>query len=80
MGMKAVVGVNRKPQWIYKDEVLKALNDLGSVTYYTSPVDYIVVQYNGDWWPYQKLQQLKAFKNLLPKINLEELVHNETVA
>ena len=56
--------------WIYPHHIFAALRDM-NVTYYTSPIDYITVQYNGGWMPYEKFR--KVFKHL-PKVNLDSLV------
>ncbi len=55
----------------YDHHVFAALNNL-NVTYYTSPVDYIVVQYGGSWMPYTEFQGLKAY-NHLPEVNLNQI-------
>lgn len=62
----------RELSFKYPHYFFKALNDLRSVTYYTSPVDFIVVQYNGTWMPYNKFRSVKAF-NHLPYADLDKL-------
>ena len=57
----------------YPHKYFEALRKLkGKPTYYTSCKDYIMVQYNGGWLPYNEFRKIKAF-NHLPEANLAEL-------
>ena len=68
--MKSCNAFAEDVHYIYKDEVFLALNQL-SVTYYTSGIDYIVVQYGGGWLPYVKFREIFKF---LPEVDLKALV------
>lgn len=55
----------------YEHHIFSALNEL-NLTYYTSPVDYIVIQYGGGWMAYVDFQGLRAFSHL-PEVIISEM-------